>query len=421
MKMWKKFIGTGITLSAALLMTACGGNSDNEGGSDFKGDTLTVGVWGGNESEERSLDEMIAVFEEETGARIEKKVYTDYNTQIQADLAGKTAPDVFYVDAYMYPWFSQNGVLADLDGDSYDSDKFYESLTDAFTTDSKLQAIPKDMSTLALYLNTEIFEKAGVSIDEIPTSYEEYVTWLPEFQEKIDAAYGEGKVFAMSYNQDMARNYHLATRDGGMPLAEDGTANLEDEKVVENLAILKELVDTKAVVTPKEIGTGWNGEAFGSGKIAIMDEGNWVYQTLKDEFSDVTFTVREMPTYKGTEGSMMFSVGWGKYIGTEQSELADKWIQYATGVEGMQLWVEGTGTLPSRQDVADAAKITENADLKAHLEAWEYATIWQNGTTLDTINKAYQNFLPNALDGSETFESAMKQADEQANADIIPN
>ena len=174
-------------------------------------------------------------------------------------------------------------------------------------------------------------------------------------------------------------------------------------------------------MTPKEIGTGWNGEAFGSGKIAIMDEGNWVYQTLKDEFSDIAFTVREMPTYKDTKGSMMFSVGWGKYIGTEQSELADKWIQYATGVEGMQLWVEGTGTLPSRQDVADAAKITENADLKAHLEAWEYATIWQNGTTLDTINKAYQNFLPNALDGSETFESAMKQADEQANADINPN
>lgn len=421
MKKWKKFIGTGITLSAALLMTACGGSSENEEGSDFKGDTLTIGVWGGNESEERSLDEMINTFEEETGTKIEKKVYTDYNTQIQADLAGKTAPDVFYVDAYMYPWFSQNGVLADLDGASFDSDKFYESLTDAFTTDGKLQAIPKDMSTLALYLNTEIFEKAGVSIDEIPTSYEEYVTWLPEFQEKIDAAYGEGEVFAMSYNQDMARNYHLATRDGGMPVAEDGAANLEDEKVVENLAILKELVDTKAVVTPQEIGTGWNGEAFGSGKIAIMDEGNWVYQTLKDEFSDVTFTVREMPTYKDTKGSMMFSVGWGKYIGTEQSELADKWIQYATGIEGMQLWVEGTGTLPSREDVADAAKITENADLKAHLEAWEYATIWQNGTTLDTINKAYQNFLPNALDGSETFESAMKQADEQANADIVPN
>jgi multiple sugar transport system substrate-binding protein len=87
----------------------------------------------------------------------------------------------------------------------------------------------------------------------------------------------------------------------------------------------------------------------------------------------------------------------------------------------MQAWVEGTGTLPSRQDVADAAKITENSDLNVHLEAWDYATIWQKGTTLDTINKAYQNFLPNALNGNMTFEEAMEAADEQANADITAN
>lgn len=426
MKSWKKVVGTGITLAAALLLTACGSGSNDAGGSDgdqtdFSGEKLTLGVWGGNEAEEKSLDEMIKNFEEETGSKIEKKVYTDYNTQIQADMAGKTAPDVFYVDAYMFPWFSENGTLADLDGKKFESDKFYDSLTEAFTTDGTLQAVPKDMSTLALYFNTEIFEKTGVSIDEIPSSYEDYVTWLPEFQKKIDEVYGAGKVFAMSYNQDMARNYHLATRDGGMPVKKDGTADLANKKVVENLSILKELVDTKAVVTPQDIGTGWNGEAFGAGKIAIMDEGNWVYQTLKTEFPDIPFTVREMPTYKDTEGSMMFSVGWGKYVNTKQSDLADKWIQYATGTDGMKDWVEGTGTLPSREDVAEAAKITDNEDLKVHLDAWDYATIWQNGTTLDTINKAYQNFLPKALDGSESFEEAMKQADEQANADINAN
>ncbi|MDH6365318.1 multiple sugar transport system substrate-binding protein [Enterococcus sp. PF1-24] len=424
MKTWKKVIGVGLTLSAALL-TACSGDkgasSSGEDKTDFAGDTLTLGVWGGNEAEEKSLDDMIKAFEDETGAKIEKKVYTDYNTQIQADMAGKTAPDVFYVDAYMYPWFSENQTLAELDADKFESDKFYSSLTDAFSTEGKLEAIPKDMSTLALYLNTEIFEKAGVSVDEIPESYEEYVEWLPEFQEKIDAAYGKGKVFAMSYNQDMARNYYLATRDGGLPLNEDGTANLADKKVVENLSILKDLVDTGAAVTPKDIGTGWNGEAFGSGKIAIMDEGNWVYQTLKTEFPDIPFTVKKMPTYKDAEGSMMFSVGWGKYAATKQSALADKWIQYATGAEGMEGWVVGTGTLPSREDVAETADLTANPDLLIHLEAWDYATIWQDGTTLDTVNKAYQNFLPKALDGSETFEEAMQEADEQANADITAN
>lgn len=421
MKAWKKIVGAGLVLATAVLVSACGNNGSSESGADktdFKGETLTIGVWGGNESEEKSLDTMIKNFEEETGAKVEKKVYTEYNTQIQADMAGKTAPDAFYVDVSMYPWFAENSVLAELDTDKFETDKFYDSLVEAFSTDGKTYAIPKDMSTLALYLNTEIFDKAGVSVDEIPESYEEYITWLPEFQKKIDAAYGEGKVFAMSYNQDMARNYHLAIRDGGEPINEDGTANLADKKVVDNLSILKELVDTKAAVTPKDIGTGWNGEAFGAGKVAIMDEGNWVYETLNTEFSDIPFTVRKMPTYKEKEGSMMFSVGWGKYVNTKQSALADKWIQYATSEDGMKGWVEGTGTLPSREDVAEAAKVTENKDLKVHLDAWDYATVWQDGTSLDTVNKAYQNFLPNALDGSISFEKAMQEADDQANADI---
>ncbi|MBP1045982.1 extracellular solute-binding protein [Enterococcus sp. BWM-S5] len=423
MKMWKKFLNVGVALGTVSLLTACGGSSDSSDGdkTDFTGDTLTLGVWGGNESEEKALDQIIKDFEAEVGAKVEKKVYTDYNTQIQADMAGKTAPDAFYVDISMYPWFSQNGVLAELDSDKFEIDKFYSTLTDGFTTDGKLYAVPKDMSTLSLYLNTEVFEKTEVSIEEIPTSYEEYVDWLPQFQEKIDKVYGKGKVFAMSYNLEMSRNYHLAIRDGGKPINEDGTANLASDKVVDNLSILKDLTDTKAVVTPKDIGTGWNGEAFGSGKIAIMDEGNWVYETLKTEFPSIPFTVRKMPTYKGTEGSMMFSVGWGKYVGTKQSDLADKWIQFATNKENMTAWSVGTGTLPSREDAAEEAKITENEDLKVHLDAWDYATIWQDGVTLDTVDKAYQNFLPKALDGSETFSEAMKQADEQANADIQAN
>ncbi|MGX7148416.1 extracellular solute-binding protein [Enterococcus ureasiticus] len=423
MKTWKKIVGSGVVFIASVMLVACGNggkSSSNTDGNktDFTGEKLTIGVWGGNEAEEVSLDKMIQTFEKDTGAKIEKKVYTDYNTQIQADMVGKTAPDVFYVDSQMYPFFSQNGMLEKLDAKKFDSDKFYDSLIKTFSTDGDLYAVPKDMSTLALYLNTEIFEKAGVSVDDVPSSYEEYVTWLPGFQKKIDEAYGAGKVFAMSYTPELSRNYQLAIRDDAQPIKKDGRSDLANKKVVENLTILKELVDTKAVVSPKDVGTGWNGEAFGTGKVAIMDEGNWVYQTLKTEFSDIPFAVKEMPTYKGTKGSMMFSVGWGKYSGTKQPELADKWIEYATSKDGMKNWVEGTGTLPSREDVAEAAKITDNPDLKIHLDAWDYATVWQDGVTLDTIRKSYENFLPEAINGSESFEKAMKQADEQANADI---
>lgn len=426
-KLFTKRFGLTLMSSAALTLVACGnaededssGEESNEPVVETEGKTLTLGVWGGNDAEESSLDSLISQFEEETGSEIEKKVYTDYNTQIQTDLIGGTAPDVFYVDVSMFDFFEEQGTLMELDSEFFEADAFYDTLVDAFSNDEGgLYAIPKDMSTLSLYLNEDIFEATGVSIEEVPSSLEEYVEWLPGFQEKIDEAYPEEDVFAMSYTPELSRTYHLMQRGEGDVITEEGLANLNDEAVVDNLDILTELKDTGAYVTPQDIGTGWNGEAFGIGKIAIMDEGNWVYQTLNNEFSDVSFTVKEMPTYKDEQGSMMFSVGWGKYAGTDESDLADLWIKHATGAEGMQEWVEGTGTLPSRQDVAEAADITSNPDLSVHLDAWEYALPWQDGVTLTTVSNAFNNYLPTVMNGESTWDEAMDEANDQANSDI---
>lgn len=420
MKNWKKVLTVSAVAVATLSLVACGGKKEADGSkdTDFKGKTLKLGVWGGNESEEKTLKSVIAGFEKETGAKVSLKTYTDYNTQIQTDLIGKTAPDAFYVDSSYYPFLASKGALAELDQKAFDASAYYKNLTKAFSDGDKLYAIPKDFSTLALYKNTGIFEAVGVDPESVPKSYEELVTWLPDFQAKLDAKYGAGKVKAMSYTPELSRAYHLAARDGAKPIKDDGAPNLANTKVVDNLSILKKLVDTKAVVTPQEIGAGWNGEAFGTGKIAMMDEGNWVYQTLKTEFSDIKFSVSPMLTYKGSEGGMMFSVGWGKYAGTKNSALADAWIKYATGQKGMTEWVNGTGTLPTREDVASTADINKNEDLKIHLAAVDYSTVWQKGVSLTTINNAYMNYWPEVADGKASLEDAMKKADKQAQDDI---
>ncbi|MBL1229768.1 extracellular solute-binding protein [Enterococcus sp. BWB1-3] len=420
MKKWRKLFMVGILAVASISLVACGNNSSDNGKdeTDFNGKTLKLGVWGGNESEEKSLKSLITDFEEETGAKVSLKTYTDYNTQIQTDLIGKTAPDAFYVDSSYFPFLVSKKALAPLDKEGFSADKYYENLINSFSDDGNLYAIPKDFSTLALYKNTGIFEEVGVDPDSVPGSYEELIDWLPGFQKKLDEKYGEGKVKAMSYTAELSRAYHLAARDGAEPIMEDGMPNLEDENVVNNLSILKELIGTDAVVTPQEIGAGWNGEAFGTGKIAMMDEGNWVYQTLKDEFKDINFSVSPMATYKGEEGGMMFSVGWGKYAGTNSSALADAWIKFATGKEGMAKWVNGTGTLPTRDDVAETADVSKNEDLKIHLTAVDYSTVWQKGTSLTTINNAYMNYWPDVASGKTTLEDAMKKADKQAIEDI---
>lgn len=435
-------------LTAMAMMTvslaACGGQADNssddakgestEGentenesgtdaggdasGSDFSGKKITIGAWGGNDQESAALNKMIEEFEKETGAEVELKVYTDYNTQIQADFVADTAPDAFYIDGSMFPFYSGLGVMEPLDKTEMEADKYYENLLDAFTdADGTLYCIPKDVSTLATYYNIDLLESVGVKPEDIPDALEDYKEFLKDLQAKLDAEYGEGQVAAMTYNMDMSRNLYILEADGDSIIDEEGKAQLSQPGIVKNLEFMTDMVAEGCWQTPQDLGLGWNGEAFGAEKAAIMEEGNWVYTTLKNDY-DVNFGVKEMPTYKGTQYSMAFTVGWGVSANSDQKDLAKAWIKYATGADGMQIWCSGAGCLPSRADVAESMDVESDPVWKVHSDMTAIATPWQKGTTIDIINSNYQNFGPSAFKGEATAEEAMKKVDDQANSEI---
>lgn len=156
-------VGCGVTAAAAAL-TACGGSSSTaastagssagsaaSGSGDFSGRTLTVGIWGGNDQETAGINQLKENFEAAHNCTVELKVYTDFNTQFQADLIGQTAPDTFYVDGSMFPFYGSLGVMDVLDPEEYEMDAFYPNLIEAFTNDEGTLCIPKDVSTLATY------------------------------------------------------------------------------------------------------------------------------------------------------------------------------------------------------------------------------------------------------------------------------
>lgn len=389
------------------------------GESDFSGHTLNVGIWGGNDQEAAALDKMKTEFEAKTGASVVFKTYTDYNTQIQADFIAKTAPDVFYIDASMFPFYAGLGVMEPLDKTEMEADQYYENLISAFTAeDGTLYCIPKDVSTLATYYNTDILESVGVSPDDIPANLEDYKEFLIDLQEKLDAQYGKGQVAAMTYNPELSRQIYVLEENGASVVDENGMSTMSSDGVVKNLEFLIDLVSTGAVKTPADLGLGWNGEAFGVGKVAIMEEGNWVYGTLKNDYSDINFGVKEMPAYNGNQHSMSFTVGYGISAVSEEKELAKAWIQYATGAEGLEIWSSGAGCLPSRPAVAEAMDVESDPVWAVHAKMIDIATPWQKGTTISIIDSAYKNFNPAAFKGEISAKEAMEQVDAQANSEI---
>jgi multiple sugar transport system substrate-binding protein len=384
--------------------------SNTTDNKSLKGKTIVVARWGGNDAETAAFAKMLEEFEAETGIIPEERVYTDYDTQLKADLIAGTAPDVFYVDAFMAPFYINEGVLTELDRNAVSADKFYPSLVKPFEKDGKLYAVSKDYSTLALYYN-----KKWVQESEIPATQEEL--YGAEFLSKIQERLPQG-VIALTYNQDLARLLDLLQIDGTDIVKDGNKSNLGDPAVINNLRLIFDAAAAKRIMTPADLGMGWNGEAFGNERTAMMIEGNWVYGTLQQQFPEVDFGVVEVPTYKGKKTTMVFTVGYAIGRDSKEKEAALEFIKFATGPKGMTTWCSGAGVLPSRSDVTESMGVANDPNLAPHIAGANYATSWQKGDSLSIINKEFQNYFNAAVQGEMTLEEVMKKAEEEANKQI---
>lgn len=424
-----KVLAAVLIMSVFMMFSGCGSNPGSNdphsvqssgGGADgFSGRTLTVGIWGGNDQETAAINQLKENFESQYNCTVDLKVYTDYNTQIQADFIGKTAPDVFYVNGSMFPFFSTLGVIDPLDPAEYDLDKFYPNLISAFTdAEGNVLCVPKDVSTLATYYNIDLLEAAGCTADDIPDNYEGYKAFLTDLQTKLDEVYGKNQVAAMTYNQDLARNMYILQDGSDGLLDANGNAALTSDGVVKNMQFILDMVADGLWRTPSDLGLGWNGEAFGTGKVAIMEEGNWVYGTLRTDYSDINFGVKEMPTYNGTQYSMSYTVGYGIYTLSKNKDMASAWIKYATGVDGLTIWCGGAGCLPPRSDAAVAMGVENDPVWKVHSDMTACSIPEQLGNNYSIINTAYQNYLPLAVSGEMSVTEFLTAAENQANQEI---
>lgn len=409
-----------VMLSGLVFTAACGGEEEAQVASDpseLEGKEITVGTWKGTDAEVKAFDELLAAFTEETGIKVKKKVYNDYQTQLQTDLVGGTAPDVFYVDAFLAPELSKQGVLEPLDQYIEQAEKdlgdFYEPAINAFKSDDQLFGLPKDYSTLGLYYNKKLIEDAGFTADDIPTKMDQLPEFLGELQEKLPSG-----VTPAITTSELARHMFVLQSGGTDIVDENGMAVLSQQDQIKALQPLVDAYQDKLVQRPADLGQGWAGDSFGAEKAAIMIEGNWAISHIEQNFPNVEMGTKEVPTIDGNSGSMMFTVSYSLNSDSEEKAAGWEFINYATSKDGMKIWSEGAGVLPSLKSIAEELNLQDD-ELKApFVAAGAYATPWQKGDSLSIVAREYNNLLPAALKGDMTLEEAMKKAEETANKDI---
>ena len=160
------------TTAAALTASACGGGFEESGGAQQNTGKagLTILIGSSGDAETNAVKEAAKAWADKTGNTAEVVVASDLNQQLGQGFAGGNPPDVFYADAGRIGDYAQAGNLFAY-GDQVSSAGFLDSLAQTFTYDGKLQCAPKDFSTLALVINTDLWSKAGLTDADIPKDW----------------------------------------------------------------------------------------------------------------------------------------------------------------------------------------------------------------------------------------------------------
>ncbi|MCL2321965.1 MAG: extracellular solute-binding protein [Oscillospiraceae bacterium] len=398
-----------VTMTAALLFSSCGSRTATQ--------TLTLGIWKGNDQETASLNQVLANIMLKNNISVGTKIYTNYETELKADIAAGTAPDVFYVDSSIAPEIIKSGAVASLDditgADKANASDFYPNLLAAFTSDSKLYGFPKDYSALGVFYDATLLDKAGYKPTDIPKALEDWPAFLTALQAKLPSG-----VVALSINQELARTMSFIQTTGSNVYKTDGTCNLDDPNVVKAVQFLGDLFKGGNVKTAAELGDGWVGDTLGHEKAAIVIEGNWMIGYLNTTYSKVKYGTLEMPTYNGKPNTMSFTVAYAVNAKSNNLAAAKNLAMYLTNPENQKTWCTGAGVLPSRQSVATTMKLADDKIEGNLVKGGAYSTPWQAGLTLSIIAREFNNWFPKVCTGEMTAQDAMKQAVQAAAPDI---
>ncbi|HST81779.1 MAG TPA: extracellular solute-binding protein [Kineosporiaceae bacterium] len=408
---YRKLAFASLAALAVTATAACGGEGFDSG-SEVQASAagpvqLKVLIASSGDAETKAVTDAAAAWAKTSGNTVTVTPATDIKQQLGQGLAAGTPPDVFYVDAGAFADYASVGALEPY-GDTFaEKDNFYPALRQSFTYQNKLYCIPKDFSTLALEINTEAWSKAGLTEADIPTTWDQ----LKAVATKLTNSDQVG--LAIGDTRDRVGAFMVEA--GGWVTNPDATAVTADSpQNLEAVDYLKSLLAAGVAKYPKQLDSGWAGEAFGKQKAAMTIEGNWIRGAMKNDFPAVKYTVVPLPAGPKGPGTLSFTQCWGVATKSANHAAAVSLVAALTTEKAQLGFAESFGVMPSRQS-AQAAYVAAFPDDKPFIEGVAYA---QGPVNAPKINQVLTDF-DTALQGLPKANSKEILTRLQTNASAV--
>ena len=344
-----------IAVTAVFLAAGCGSNGtakQKSGPADLK-----ILIASSGDAETKAVTSAAGTWATSSGNKATVTPAQDIAQQLGQAFAGSNPPDVFYVDAARFADYASVGALYPYASQVKDVDDFYPTLRQSFTYKDQLYCIPKDFSTIAMEINTDLWTKAGLTAADVPTTWDQLTTVAQKIKAK--------GITPIAIGDTRDRVGAFMVESGGWITNKDGTqATANTPANVAALTYVKSLLTGGLAQYPKQLDAGWAGEAFGKGKVAMTFEGNWIKGAMQTDYPNIKYSVNAMPTGPSGPGTLEFTQCWGISAKSKFKAQAVQFVEAMTSVNQQLSFAKAFGVMPSRQSAKDqytAAFATDKA------------------------------------------------------------
>ncbi|HEX7511806.1 MAG TPA: sugar ABC transporter substrate-binding protein [Candidatus Methylomirabilis sp.] len=376
--------------------------------------------WKTTEVGEKLMNEVKAAFEKDNpdvALTLVDSPFLGFHDKVITLFQAQILADVVMAQVDWPVEYAELGILEPLDAYIAKEPKaFMDNIFPTFHKKwrGKQYYLPIETGPVALFYNTEIFKKAGIAGP--PKTWDEYVAVAKKVtnpEQKIFATTG-----TMAAEPPTNLTYDI------YPLIYQAGGDVIDEKT--NKAVFNSPAGVKAIQWYVDLmnvhkasvpGILSNGEKekranFAAGNIAMMFEGSFGIPIQRQMNANLQFDVAPMPR-ETTTGTVVRGAVNCMTTQVKNKEAAWKFMRWLHGPVGIEMWAKGSGSFPSRKDVAEQAWFKEKKLFQVFVQQLLLPNAKSPNLGMPNaveLNKALTVEIQNVLQGKKGAKQALDDA-----------
>lgn len=425
----KRFALVAALAGLSMLAAACSSGNSSAGGSNQKVTITYATPAGGGQPEIKLYNTLISQFEKlHPNITVKQDIIPatsdpQFWQKLQVEAAGNTYPDLTYVH---YSWFPQavaDHYLSPLDSGStnlgLNTGDYFSTAVQQLSSGGHLYAAPRETSTIALYYNATMFQKAGLKTpnDYAAAGQWNWNTYKDVAQKLTDPAnhqYGAIAPVDVPYGL-----FSTIYSFGGSLLNKSNTKSAFDSpQDINALTFLHSIIANGSAVLPAQ-NTKLN--LFANGKVGMYISGYWDIALTGSAIKTFQWDVAPLPT--GTTNlTRSGSAGYGIPAKAAHPQQAMEFLKFLETQQSMQYLAKLGLIIPALKSVAESPQFLQPNVAPAHrsvfIQELAHGRLDPEVPGWSQVVDTITNGTDPVWSGGQTPSQAASQISAQINSDL---